>query len=161
MMPSKLDFASVRRVYATFPPLGFRETGPEYHNTCAVRLADAITRVVPDFFSDSSAATWPDPHPTGRYVSGRDSAVGVQFQTAPQNRKLPIRANELAAALDLKLGTAQAVYTKSQIVSQLGIVFFDGIPGYAGSGHISLWDGQGVADRHEYWDSRHIRFWSL
>ncbi len=25
-------------------PLGFKQTGPDYQNTCAVRLADAITR---------------------------------------------------------------------------------------------------------------------
>ncbi len=40
----------------TFPPLLFRETGRAYHDTCAIRLADAITRVQPDFFGSSRRA---------------------------------------------------------------------------------------------------------
>jgi hypothetical protein len=156
----QLDFGALRQVYASFPPLGFRETGPEYYNTCAVRLADAITRVAPDFFSGGHSATWPDNAPTGRYVPAA-GAVGLKFQPAPPNRKLPVRASEIADILNGKLGMGRVVRTAADVFRDRGIIFFEGIPGYSGTGHITLWEAGKAADNGEYWNSRRVVFWRL
>lgn len=156
-----LLFDSVLREYRMFPPLRFRETGPEYHDTCAVRLADAITRVQADFFSSATAETWPEKIPTGRYVPSGDSEVGLRFEPAPAKRRLPIRAGEIKEHLNKKLGVGRLISAPNQISGLRGIVFFDKIPGYSGTGHISLWDGQGIVDRGEYWNSSRVWFWPL
>lgn len=160
-MPRSLTFEALRQYYVTFPPLRFRETGPEYHNTCAVRLADAITRVVPDFFDSFDVATWSEKGPTGRYIPSAEPRVGMKFAPAPVGRRLPIRANEIADCLNGKLDRGQLTNSRAQIMGRRGIVYFQGIPGYLGSGHISLWDGSEILDRGEYWDSIRIFFWPL
>jgi hypothetical protein len=126
-----------------------------------VRLADAITRVVPDFFSSSeNLATWPEKVPTGRYVP-TGGTPEYKFSPAPPKRNLPVNAGQVAIYLTKKIGRAQLVLSKDGIRSQRGIIFFDTIYHYSGSGHISLWDGQRVMD-HDFFDrSPRVYFWRL
>jgi hypothetical protein len=162
MSKPQLLYASVEEHYKKFPPLGFRETGPEYFNTCAVRLADALTRVQPTVFAGTKrVATWPEKHPTGHYVRSGDSAVSLKFEAAPQNRRLPIRAGDLKVLLEEVLGDGAVVTSPSTIAGKKGIICFEHIPGYGGTGHISLWDGGKVVDGVAPWRAKPISFWGL
>jgi hypothetical protein len=153
-------FSALLSEYKTFPPLGFRETGRYYKDTCAVRLADAITRIHPDFFRGTDAEKWTDRRSTGRYVAN-PGGVNLKFQEAPPNRSLPIRAGQLAEILNQRIARGQVVLTAAEINAKQGIVFFEGIPGYNGSGHITLWDYRGPADGGQHWNARRVVFWQL
>jgi len=160
-MSSKLSFSAVYQEYKRFPPLHFRETGPDYHDTCAVRLADAITRVQSDFFASAKIKTWPEKTPTGHYVPSADPKAGLKFEPAPAKRDLPIRAGEIKDYLNGHFRLGQLITSANDISGQRGIICFDHIPGYAGTGHISLWDGHCVVDGGEYWDSFRVWFWPV
>lgn len=160
-MAGKPFFSAVHNEYKRFPPLQFRQTGPDYHDTCAVRLADAITRVQPDFFAGAKIERWPEKIPTGHYVPSADRTVGLRFEPAPRKRSLPIRAGEIKDYLNSKFGVGRVIKSGSEISGLRGIICFEHIPGYSGTGHISLWDGQAVVDQGEYWGSTRVWFWSL
>ncbi len=160
-MGQKLIFEKVYQHYKTFPPLLFKETGPNYKNTCAVRLADAITRVVPDFFESSKLESWHDKIPTGHYVPSENPLVRLKFQSVSSNRDLPIRAGDIADYLEKRLGAGIIVSSKQFIERKKGIIFFKWIPGYGGTGHITLWDQDHCVDGGEYWESKQVKFWKL
>jgi hypothetical protein len=74
---------------------------------------------------------------------------------------LPTRAADLAIVLNRKLGRARQV-RREDIAGQKGIIFFDTIRRYSGTGHISLWDGSRVVDRGDYFSvSPRAYFWRL
>src|ERR1035441_1454912 len=124
----KMDYAKNDRYADGRPP------NLDWHlvNTCAVRLSDAITRVDSHFFHGvNSRAEGHEPIKTG-------------------SRNLPMNAGALAVALRHKLGKPVLVLTPSILLGRRGIIFFDTITGYAGTGHISLWDGNTVVDGGNY-----------
>jgi hypothetical protein len=136
----KIDYAKNDR-YADGRPLNL-----DWHlvNTCAVRLSDALTRVDPQFFHGVNAgAEWHEP-------------------IKSDGRNLPMNAGALAIALRHKIGKPIQVLTPSVISGRRGVIFFDTITGYAGTGHISLWDGNGVVDGGNYFPySPRVYFWQL
>lgn len=138
---STLKFNALKNNYSRTAPAGFAvfansHWGDPSPNTCAVRLAYAIFLTDGAFFKDVEAqAEW---------------------------YGLPVRANELAHVLTKKLGRAAPVKSAGDISSKTGIIFFDTIRGYGGSGHISLWDGSKVLDLGNYFGSSpRAYFWLL
>ncbi len=138
---AKITFTKVNQNYSTTAPDGFkdyaaREWGDSSPNTCAVRLAYAIWKTDRHFF---------------RTVKANAEWYG-----------LPVRANELAHIFAKKLGRATHVENPTKIANRKGIIFFDTISGYSGSGHISLWDGSQVVDGGDYFNrSPRVYFWPL
>ena len=137
-----LTYQRVAANYTTDPPKGFvqycRAQGHDDRiNTCGVRLAYAI------FLSDS------------RFF--RDVAA----KSKTEWYGLPTRASDLAIILNRKFRKADLV-NKSAVGGRKGIVFFDTIPGFAGTGHISLWDGTAVVDQGDHFQlSPRAYFWEL
>lgn len=138
---AKPSFILLNQNYSTNTPGGFTGYAASHWNdpspnTCAVRLAYALWRTDNSFFKDVRAnAEW---------------------------YGLPVRANELAHILTKKLGRGQLVGSAGGIANRTGIIFFDTIRGYAGSGHISLWDGSQVVDGGDYFSvSPRVYFWLL
>lgn len=114
-----LRYERVAAKYGADPPKGFLEfCSAQGHedkvNTCAVRLAHAIFLCERNFFKDVTA------------------------KSKTEWYGLPTRASDLAIILNEKIRKANLV-RKAQIAGQKGIIFFDTIPGFAGTGHISLW----------------------
>jgi hypothetical protein len=136
----KMDYAKNDR-YA-----GGRPRGLDWHtvNTCATRLSDAITRVDPGFFLGIAAGPrWHEPIRSG-------------------GRNLPINAGALAGALRHKLGKPTLVQNRAALFGSRGIIFFDTIRGYSGTGHITLWVMRSVVDGEDYFDwSPRVYFWPL
>jgi hypothetical protein len=136
----KMDYAKNNR-YAVGRPAGL-----DWHdvNTCATRLSDAITRVDPNFFHGVFAGPkWHEPIKTG-------------------GRYLPMNAGALARALRHKLGAPIRVYSPRSLTGRRGIIFFDTISGYGGTGHISLWNADHVVDNEEFFDrSPRVYFWPV
>jgi hypothetical protein len=125
------------------PPAGFKgftaEHGEPEPNTCAVRLSYALNSAQADFFNGiaENALKW---------------------------ESLITRADHLAIHLNKKLGKATKVTKLTEIADKNGIIFFDKISGFSGTGHISLWNGSIVVDtpQNNYFErSDHVWFWPL
>jgi hypothetical protein len=139
-----ISYSTLNNNYSTAAPKGFREFtkahGIATPNTCAVRLAYALFLCDRELFSDVKAKS------------------GVEWYG------LPTKAADLAIVLNNKVHTAQLISSKSSLVAQKekGIIFFDTIVGFGGTGHISLWDGDEVGDGIEFFDSSpRVYFWRL
>jgi len=137
----ELTYEKLASKYKTSPPEGFlefsRQNGVEKPNTCAVRLSFALSGSVDGFFGDV------------------DAQSGVQW------KDLPTRADDLAIILNGKIGNAKKV-SKDDLKEKHGIIFFDTIQGFPGSGHISLWNGQKVVDGGDFFErSPRVYFWLL
>lgn len=125
-------------------PKGFIEFckahGNHNPNTCAVRMSHALNLTSPNIFK------------------GEKTKSGISWNT------LPTRADDLAIILNSRLRKAQLVKTREELAHLKGIVFFDSIPGFNGSGHIALWDGKafcaGRSDDY-FGKSPRIYFWPL
>src|SRR5262245_23788775 len=127
--------------YSAKAPKGFKEfssaNGVTQPNTCAVRLGYALFSTDRAFFTDVTAKS-------------RTEWYGI-----------PTRASDLAIVLNQKLGKAVKT-TISSLQGRTGIVFFDTIPGFEGTGHISLWDGGKVVDAGDYRSvSPRTYFWEI
>jgi hypothetical protein len=137
-----LTYARIAASYETSPPEGFiqycRAHGNDDRiNTCAVRLAHAIFLCDSSFFKDVTA------------------------KSKTEWYGLPTLASDLAIVLNKKITRGSRV-RKSSIRGRKGIVFFDTIPSFAGTGHISLWDGTAVVDKGDYFESSpRAYFWPL
>jgi hypothetical protein len=125
------------------PPRGFvewstRQGNPE-PNTCAVRLAYAIFKTDKSYFKSKKAR-----RPWREWLG------------------LPTKADELAVMLTRHEKKPTLVKARKEIAGKAGIIFFDKITGFGGSGHISLWDGTCVADDGDYFgSSERIYFYEL
>ena len=124
------------------PPKGFidfsRKHGVPNPNTCAVRLAHALVKTDKSFFSDV------------------ETNSGIEWSG------LPTRADDLAIILNGKFGRGQPIKNKAAIKAKKGVVFFEKIKDFTGTGHISLWDGISVVDGGDYFDRcKRVYFWSL
>jgi hypothetical protein len=141
-MTTSITYDELGSHYTRKAPQGFKEFakahGVDSPNTCAVRLAYALFLADKGFFKD--------------------------FDAKLEWYGLPTRADELAPLLNEKFGKATRV-DRSQISGKnvkRGIVFFDTITGFGGSGHISLWNGSKVVDGGDYFDdSPRVYFWPL
>jgi len=138
-----LTYARVAAQYGTDPPKGFvqycRAHGGtnDRINTCAVRLAHAIFLCDKNFFKN------------------------VVAKSKTEWYGLPTRASDLAIILNGNIGKAERV-RKSEVAGRKGVIFFDTIPGFQGTGHISLWDGMAVVDKQDYFQaSPRAYFWKL
>ena len=135
-----ITFSKLEAEYKKTRPQGLPA---QYVHSCAARLSYAIFCVDKSFFKDVTAK----------------GGTGAEWYG------LPLRASELAIILNRKIGTAVLVKSAADISSpktKRGIIFFDSIPGYAGTGHISLWNGTKVLDDGNYFGkSPRVYFWSL
>ena len=134
-----VPFLNLLNHYSTEAPAGFRQfaaaNGVASPNTCAVRLAYALHQVDKNFFKDVKA-------PLEWYG-------------------LPTRASDLAVVLNRKLFPCTRV-TRPLVGGRRGIIFFDTIRGFGGTGHISLWDSDKVVDGGDYFESSpRAYFWQL
>lgn len=74
-------------------------------------------------------------------------------------------AQDLAAFLKKKWGTRDLGFeapgaVPNAIKGKKGVIVFMNIPGFAGQGHIDLWDGKKTRTG-TYWKARPIWFWEL
>ncbi len=123
-------------------PTGFRtfsqKHGVANPNTCAVRLSHALRRAQQRFF------------------------IGVEARSGVEWRDLPTRASDLAIILNRRIGQPRLVRSSADLGSEKGIIFFDTIRGFGGTGHITLWTGEEVADGGDYFsESPRVYFWRL
>lgn len=137
-----ISFATLSNNYGIAAPSGFlgfmQQHGISSPNTCAVRLSYAIFLSDSNFFADVKARS------------------GVEWYG------LPTRANDLAIILNKKIKNAVLVTSEASISGKTGIIFFDTIVGFGGTGHISLWNGTAVSDNGNYFNnSPRVYFWSM
>jgi len=123
-------------------PKGFlqftKSHGVDNPNTCATRLSFALFEVNKAFFKDVKALS------------------GTEWYG------LPTVASDLAIVLNKKIRKAWRINKKKDISGKKGIIFFDTVPPYDVSGHISLWDGEKVVDNGDYFSkSPRVYFWEL
>ena len=142
-MSKVMTYKTLSSNYSRKAPQGFRQfaiahgTSPRNVNTCAVRLSYALFLSDKKFFKEVDA--------------------NLEWYG------LPTKASELAIVLNEEFGPAKKVI-KSDISGNhhKGIVFFDTIPGFGGSGHITMWNGSSVLDDGDYFGvSPRVYFWSL
>lgn len=143
------DYETLARNYsASQAPPGFKEFCRKHDNpnanTCAVRLAFGLKKTHSAFFE------------------GQKPRSGVAWEG------LPTRASDLAIILNAVLGRAKTIkdaqtpLRMDQLKDTRGIIFFDTIQEFDGTGHISLWDGTRVVDGGDYFDkSPRVYFWAL
>ena len=115
--------------------LHWRSEAPAAHlnDSCAVRLSYAISQVDPKFFNAGvRGATWQQP------ISIRNPNTRRQERVRHPPR-LPINARQLANDLDRIIG--KRTQFSGRMPRSSGIIFFNKLWNYSGSGHISLWDG--------------------
>lgn len=139
---TELKYSDIAKNYSRKkPPKGFVEfsakNGIPEPNTCAVRLSYALFKIRKEFFKDVSAKS------------------GVEWHG------LPTRADDLAIILNKKVKKAIRV-SNSSVLGKHGIIFFDKIKGFDGTGHISLWNGTAVVDGGDYFKAAdRVYFWEL
>ena len=135
-----LTYAMIAKHYSAHPPQGLPT---KYKNTCAARVSYALYGADNRFFKDVTAK----------------GGTGAEWFG------LPLRASELAIILNKKIRIAERIKSAAEIScprKRQGIIFFDKIPGYAGTGHISLWTGLKVFDNGDYFGkSPRVYFWVL
>ncbi|MEQ8767457.1 MAG: T6SS effector amidase Tae4 family protein [Planctomycetota bacterium] len=137
-----LSYIAVAQHYENQAPAAFlrfmNHHGVSRPNTCAVRLAYALRSARSRFF------------------------IGVEARSGVEWRDLPTRAADLAIILNRRLGRPTLIRGEADIQGRRGIVFFDTIVGFSGTGHISLWNGARVADGGSYFrSSPRVYFWPL
>jgi len=137
-----VSYSALSNNYSFSAPKGFRQFmrkhGIFHANTCAVRLAYALFLSDKSFFGDVTVSS------------------GVEWYG------LPTRADDLAKVLNNKVGKARLTHSLNTLKDKKGIVFFDTIVGFEGTGHISLWDGAEVVDGGDYSkNSPRAYFWEL
>ena len=131
-------------------PPGFKEYWAQYGiaspNSCAARIGYAIVLADSQFFRTAKHRSW---------IASGDSWKSPVFGRMPQ------LAKDLAIILNERIGIAKLA-ARSPLAERQGILFFDTIRGYVGSGHISLWDRSTVVDGGDYFDrSPRAYFWEL
>lgn len=135
-----LTFTKVKSKYSKARPKGLPA---EHVHSCAARLSYAIYCADESFFKDVTAK----------------GGTGAEW------KGLPLRASDLAIILNKKIKKPVLVKAAADISGtkkKHGIIFFDTIPGFAGTGHISLWDGTKVLDDGNYFGkSPRVYFWTL
>jgi Type VI secretion system (T6SS), amidase effector protein 4 len=139
-----LDYGSIEKHYLRkgapsgfFPFMNANDVAEDAVNTCGIRLAYAIFKAEPLFFKDKAAPS------------------KVEWYG------LPTRADDLALILS-KYIVKPARVTKMSIKNKTGVVFFDTIKDFSGTGHISLWDGKAVLDKGDYFHkSPRVYFFDL
>ncbi len=115
-----------------------------FPNTCAIRMSEALVRTDESFLAVFKAS--------GRNLCPHGYMRGAQ---------------DLASALEKSsgLGRHRAGWSNpgsapKDIMGRRGVICYMRIPGFAGQGHIDLWDGNGPVGQ-DYWDSQTIWLWSL
>lgn len=135
---ASLSWSKVSMYYGPAPGAFRRFTrrhGVQWPNTCAVRLAGALEAADPNFFD----------------------GITVRLQW----RGMPTQASALANLITKRFGDAELA-TENSLQGKKGIIFFDTIEGFAGTGHISLWNFDRVEDGGDYFeDSPRVYFWPL
>jgi hypothetical protein len=107
-------------------------------NTCGIRLSYAMFKAEPLFFKDKVA-------PSKLEWYG-----------------LPTRADDMAIMLSKYVVKPRRVSKISDIKGKRGVIFFDTIKDFSGSGHISLWNGTAVVDGGNYFHkSPRVYFFDL
>jgi hypothetical protein len=149
-----IAFQTLSQGYKDEPPPGWPKNDRNYENTCAIRLSWAIFAVDASFFKAFAPRT--------------------EVEHDAWWKALPIRPSELAHILSRKLRNTvtlmempwgstldprqdhrreesadhqAAVKTaRKKIENRAGAIFFDKLVGYAGTGHITLWNGNRCLD---------------
>ena len=128
----KKDSASIHSCSMMFP------------NTCAIRMSEALVKVIPDIqskFIASGVNLCPHNH-----IRGAQDLASV------------LRRADVFGTYDAGFGTPGSA--PSELSGKQGILAYANIPNFSGQGHIDLWDGSGPVGE-AYWDADPIWFWKL
>ncbi len=129
------DSATVRE------EIGGAVDNPDYANTCAIRMSRALNY-------------------TGHPIPAREGLYAVK---GADGKRYALRMKELTEYLQVLWGAPQVRVKspngdQSKFDGKKGVISFLGIPGYAGGGHIDLWDGAGTS-QGAYFDSSEVLLW--
>lgn len=141
-------------------------TPDAYSNTCAIRMSVMVNTLGGNLTitREKAKAAGIDPgripysKKTGWYyiLSAKEMWTFLTCHAGKPSVELPARgrfasAEAFETAMDGELGTA--------ISGKKGIVAFDKIFSYSGSGHVDLFDGKQLSDANEWYPSQAIRLW--
>jgi hypothetical protein len=144
---------------------------PSYlENTCAIRLSTMLNNMGSSY----------------RITPARAQAAGIKrrpFYTKKSRSYFILSAREMWTYLDATFRSADATYPLSGkwkdeeefnaafdngenpirdiISSKKGIVAFDKIFGYSGTGHVDIFDGETLSDANEWYPSQRLRLWYI
>ncbi|MDF0495737.1 T6SS effector amidase Tae4 family protein [Bradyrhizobium yuanmingense] len=136
-------YKKLRGVYNT-DPKKIHACSMQFPKTCAIRMSEALAQVVTgikDKFKTGGVNLCPHD-----YVRGAEDLAGV------------LRKAEVFGAYDY--GFSNPGSAPSSLNGIQGLIAYINIPGFAGQGHIDLWDGTAPAG-DAYWNADPVWFWKL
>lgn len=141
----KPAFATLKSNYRTLPDQIHRCT-MHFPNTCAIRMSEALVKTNPAFL-EAFKSSRKNVCPHGYMRGAQDLAAVLSGPRVFGNRDKGWPSQPDGAA-------------PANIQGIKGIICHMNIPGFAGQGHIDLWDGDkdvGAA----YWGAKTIWMWRL
>ena len=142
-------FATLWRSYRGNAALQLCTTA--YDNRCAIRVSEALIVAgwPADAFADPRYGGKTSPHGCAR--GAQDLAAFLRKVWGNRDHGWTARSSATDAPIDALI--------------KKGVIAFMNIPGFAGQGHVDLWDGTKAVDQRtktgQYWHAQTIWLWTL
>jgi hypothetical protein len=140
----KPAFTVLRGAYAT-DPSRIHSCSMHFPNTCAIRMSEALAAIDSGWLRAFRTGGRLCPH---GYVRGAEDLAAV------------LGSSNGFGLRDFGWNGQPGGGPPPGAASLQGLIGYIRIPGFAGSGHIDLWN-MGVAVGSAYWDAATIRLWTL
>ncbi len=140
----------------------------QYANTCAVRLSIAFNKMGGDFKITRKKAAQaglkpqrlPYSRKTGFYyiLSAREMWEYCEYWCGKANVEFPSRGYYKDSE-DFNRRYDEEI--KKAVEGKRGIVAFNKIFGYSGTGHVDMFDGEKLSDAYNWYPSRQVKIWYM
>jgi hypothetical protein len=158
------NYSTDRESIHACPLLYRKENLPPSINTCALRISEAL--VIANGLVESREAI---SALTRNYSNGRAFLMGpygYRANLCPHG--IGRGARDVSDFLRQQWGSPSLTWTAQEdgtvappdIDGLTGVIAFAKLPGYAGQGHVDLWNQTGAVG-HAYWNAQNIYFWRL
>ena len=140
----------------------------QYSNTCAIRMSVMFNKLGGDYALSRTKAKQagldprrlPYSRKTGWYyiLSAKEMWIYMSYWAGKPHAEYPARgrykdAGEFNKGFDSEI--------RDEISGKKGIVAFDKIFGYSGTGHVDIFDGQKLSDANEWYPSQALKLWYI
>ncbi len=138
----------------------------QYSNTCAIRLSVMMNKLGGDYKLSRDKAEkagikrnrLPYSRKTGWYyiLSAKEMWIYLEYWGGKAHMEYPARgrfrnASEFQDEFNSRI--------KKDLAGKKGIVAFDKIFGYSGTGHVDIFDGEKLSDASDWYPSRALKLW--
>ena len=140
----------------------------QYSNTCAIRLSVMFNKLGGNFklTRDKAKAAGLDPRrlpysrKTGWYyiLSAKEMWTYVEHWGGKAHSEWPKRGRYSDSSAFSKGFSEEA---RDEIKGRKGIVAFDKIFGYSGTGHVDIFNGEQLSDANEWYPSQRLKVWYM